>query len=40
MTVENLSSTLISLADSLGPLQQHFNKNSDRLRFLALLSPT
>jgi hypothetical protein len=31
---------ILSLADSLRPLQQHFNKNSDRLRFLALLSPT
>jgi hypothetical protein len=40
MTVDNKSSTLITLADSLQPLQQYFNKNSDRLRFLALLSPT
>jgi len=40
MTVENKSSTLITLSDSLQPLQQYFNQNSDRPRFLALLSPT
>jgi hypothetical protein len=40
MIVDNKSSTLITLADSLQPLQQYFNQNSDRLRFLALLSPT
>jgi len=40
MTENKKSSTLITLADSLRPLEQHFNKNSDRLRFLALLSPT
>jgi len=33
-------SPLLSLTDSLQPLQQYFNQNSDRLRFLALLSPT
>ena len=31
---------LLSLTDSLQPLKKHFNKNIDRLRFLALLSPT
>jgi hypothetical protein len=31
---------LLSLADSLQPLRQYFNQNSDRLQFLALLSPT
>jgi len=31
---------LISLADSLQPLRDHFNVNSGRLRFIALLSPT
>jgi hypothetical protein len=40
MTVDKKPSDLTILADSLQPLQQHFNKNSARLRFLALLSPT
>ncbi len=40
MTEYQKSSTLITLTDSLQPLQQHFNTNIDRLRFLALLSPT
>ncbi len=31
---------LISLDRSLQPLKNHFNDNSKRLRFLALLSPT
>jgi hypothetical protein len=31
---------LISLDRSLQPLKNHFNDNSDYLRFLALLSPT
>lgn len=31
---------VISLADSLRPLQEQFNAGSDRLRFIALLSPT
>jgi len=30
----------VSLADSLQPLRDHFNVNSRRLRFIALLSPT
>jgi hypothetical protein len=30
----------LSLADSLQPLKDHFNGNSGRLRFIALLSPT
>jgi len=29
-----------SLAMSLQPLKDYFNQNKDRLRFLALLSPT
>jgi hypothetical protein len=40
MTENKKSSTLITPTDSLQPLQQYFNQNSDRLRFLALLSPT
>ncbi len=31
---------LVSLASSLQPLKDYFNKNKGRLRFLALLSPT
>jgi hypothetical protein len=31
---------LISLDKSLLPLKNHFNDNSGRLQFLALLSPT
>jgi hypothetical protein len=31
---------LPSLDVSLQPLKNHFNRNNDRLRFLALLSPT
>jgi len=30
----------LSLADSLQLLKDHFNGNSDRLRLIALLSPT
>jgi len=40
MNVYQKSSTLLTLADSLQPLQQYFNKNIDRPRFLALMSPT
>jgi len=29
-----------SLADSIQPLKEHFNSNTDKLRFLALVSPT
>jgi hypothetical protein len=32
--------SMASLEDGLGPLKAHFNKNKDRPRFLALLSPT
>ncbi|MBI2845000.1 MAG: hypothetical protein HYX86_00495 [Chloroflexi bacterium] len=32
--------TLISLADSLDSLREHFNRHQDKPRFLALLSPT
>jgi hypothetical protein len=31
---------LVSLVDSLQPLKDHFNGNSERLRLIALLSPT
>lgn len=31
---------ILSLADSLQPLKEHFNSNSGKLRFVALLSPT
>lgn len=31
---------LVSLADSLQPLKERFNRNRNRLRFLTLLSPT
>lgn len=31
---------LVSLADSLQSLKEHFNRGQDGLRFLALLSPT
>jgi hypothetical protein len=30
----------VSLVDSLQPLKDHFNDNSGRLRFIAVLSPT
>ena len=30
----------VSLVDSLQPLRDHFNGNSGRPRFIALLSPT
>jgi hypothetical protein len=40
MTEYQKSSTLITLTDSLQPLQQYFNKNIDRPKFVALLSPT
>ena len=33
-------SALISLADSLAPLKEHFNAAADRPRVLAILSPT
>jgi len=32
--------SLIELNDSLDPLRNHFNDNRDRLRIVALLSPT
>jgi hypothetical protein len=31
---------VVSLADSLQPLKEHFNSNRGKLRFLALVSPT
>ena len=35
----DLALTLCSLADSLQPLKDHFNRDKDKPRFLALLSP-
>ncbi len=32
--------SVTSLADSTHPLKEHFNDNKNKLRFLALLSPT
>jgi hypothetical protein len=32
--------SLISLEHSTRPLEQYFNQTNDRIRFLALLSPT
>lgn len=32
--------TLISLADSLAPLQNRFNADKDKARLIALVSPT
>lgn len=32
--------TVVTLADSLQPLQSYFNEQVGRLRFVALLSPT
>jgi len=34
------SATLVSLEDSLEPLEKHFNAHRDAHRFLAVLSPT
>jgi hypothetical protein len=31
---------VVSLGGSLQPLKDHFNSNKNKLRFLALLSPT
>lgn len=39
MIRDNLASP-IPLEGSLQPLVEHFNTHKDRLRFLALLSPT
>ncbi len=36
----NTNTELLSLAESLEPLRDHFNANKDKLRFVALLSPT
>ncbi len=36
----NNAHSIISLADSLQPLQEHFNRNTGKLRFVTLLSPT
>lgn len=37
---EKPTKKLISLADSLKPLKDHFNANKHRVRFVTLLSPT
>jgi len=34
------SANLVSLQDSLEPLEKHFNAHRDARRFLAVLSPT
>jgi len=34
------SANLVSLRDSLEPLEKHFNEHRQARRFLALLSPT
>jgi hypothetical protein len=34
------SPEIVSLADSIEPLKDHFNSNKDRLRMLALVSAT
>ena len=31
---------IISIADSLVTVQEHFNLNKDKFRFIALVSPT
>jgi hypothetical protein len=33
-------SGVVSLANSLQPLQEHLNANDNRLRFVAVVSPT
>ncbi len=33
-------SVITSLASSLEPLREYFNANKDKLRFLAIVSPT
>jgi hypothetical protein len=41
MTKSDTSSLeVVSLANSLQPLKDHFNGNNARLRFLVLVSPT
>lgn len=40
LTAAGTRPLLTSLADSLNPLQQHFNRHGNKMRFLALLSPT
>ncbi len=39
-SVNNSTAEITSLADSLNPLQDHFNANKHRVRFVTLLSPT
>lgn len=39
-TLPNEASRLISLRDSLLPLQERFNADHDKLRLVAILSPT
>ncbi len=40
MDLSSRSVNLVSLQDSLEPLEQHFNAHRDTRRFFALLSPT
>lgn len=39
-TREKRRSTVVSLADSINPVKDHFNANKGKHRFVALLSPT
>jgi hypothetical protein len=38
--MNNRKDGLVSLLGSLEPLKEYFNQGSDKLRFVALLSPT
>lgn len=38
--VDNKTARLVSLADSIDPLKEHFNANRGKNRFITLLSPT
>jgi hypothetical protein len=38
--MSNRKDGLVSLIDSLEPLKNYFNQGADKLRFVALLSPT
>ncbi len=36
----NQANQIVTLKDSLNPLKLQFNNNKEKIRFLALLSPT
>jgi hypothetical protein len=40
LTVDSPSEKIIRLADSMNPLKLRFNNAKEKIRFLALLSPT